>query len=102
MGEPQASVLDGAREAISVTWWAPGHGPEPAGLDQAGGPDGTCWIDLDITQASAGAPELLELIGPLCGGQLEAEMLDDLLNCHRRSGDRSYGHGRGSPAGGGG
>ena len=40
MGEPQASVPDSAREAISVTWWAPGHGPEPAGLDQAGGPDG--------------------------------------------------------------
>jgi hypothetical protein len=91
MGEPQASVLDGAREAISVTWWAPGHGPEPAGLDQPGGPDGICWIDLDITRAGAGAPELLRLIGPLCGGQLEREMLDDLLNCHRRSEDRSYG-----------
>jgi hypothetical protein len=91
MGEPQASVLDGAREAISVTWWAPGHGPEPAGLDQPGGPDGICWIDLDITRAGAGAPELLGLIGPLCGGQLEREMLDDLLSCHRRSEDRSYG-----------
>jgi hypothetical protein len=93
MGETQASGLDSAREALSVTWWAPGHGPEPAGLDQAGGPDGICWIDIDITQA-AGAPGLLALIGPLCGGQLELEMVTDLLNCAREPGDRSYGDGQ--------
>jgi hypothetical protein len=108
MGEPQASVLDGTREAISVTRWAPGHGPVPAGLDQAAGTGGICWIDIDITRPAGAAGrddpgrpvpelpalELLGLIGPLCGGQLELEMVQDLLSCARRPGDRSYGDGQ--------
>jgi hypothetical protein len=101
MGGPQAGVIHGTREAISVTRWAPGHDPESAGLDEGVGTDGISWIDIDITRAESGvsddpahgAAALLELIGPLCGGQLAQEMLEDLLSCYRRSADRSYGDG---------
>jgi CorA-like Mg2+ transporter protein len=113
-GDVLADAVGHASAVVSVTRWTPGSSPVRAGLSdehltgsgltgaEPGRGAGVSWIDVDVTGTEAPgctgpgllpAPALLELIGPLCGGQLDPEMLEDLLSCGSRPGDRSYGDG---------
>ena len=82
-----------------ITDWRPGEGPREA-EEGASPDDGVRWIDLDVLEPLAGrAPEstvrsLLETLGPHCGEQLDAAMIDDLLDVQdKREGER-YSEGR--------
>jgi hypothetical protein len=88
--------------AVTVSEWSPGCAACVVEPDQADASAGVHWIDVDVSEAEPRDPaeqqrtaaELYELIGGLCGGQLEPSMVADLLGSRTRPEQRSYAGGR--------
>ena len=65
-----------------ITYWAPSEAPADEPLEEA-----VRWIDVELLvpelsegDADRAAERLLEILGPHCGGAIDSDMVEDLLD----------------------